>query len=271
MTGIVEAFPYSEREERRLALQSHLLSTLSGCFLRSAGIHQGMAVLDVGCATGGFTFLVASIVGEEGHVVALDRCNDALKAASERSSSLGLDNVEFVCADLHKASHVRRFDAIVGRFILAYVAAPEAAVRALVPLLHDGGVMAFQEWDHSRLPDAYPRIPQFDRLNEFVIRTLRAIGVRTQMAQPLRAALSAVSKTRPEIISYSYLTADVDGLLSYLLDTVWALEGPSRAFSAREFEEMTSGAFLEQLRTEASANQAILGLSPIVGAWTRIV
>ncbi len=41
--------------------------------LRDAGIAAGMRVLDVGCAHGDFTLVVARIVGERGAVTGLDR------------------------------------------------------------------------------------------------------------------------------------------------------------------------------------------------------
>ena len=47
-------------------------------FFTEAGISRGMRVLDVGCGSGDLSFFIASLVGQEGAVVGVDRDLSAL-------------------------------------------------------------------------------------------------------------------------------------------------------------------------------------------------
>ena len=269
MTPSAEPFIYSEHENKRLAIQSQLLSTISASFLKTAGITRGMRVLDVGCATGELTFLTASIIGKDGFVIGLDRCDEAIQTAAQQANRLGIKNVKFVTGDLLSPPEFGLYDAIVGRFIWAYIPEIERSIRTITALLRNGGLLAFLEWDHSRPPDVYPRIVSFDQFNDLVIRTLRDVGVQTEIVRSLYCALSAITTNHPEIISYTYLTGDFDLLFPYLTDTLRSVRSCANQELLQEFDKIASKEFLRHLRLEAIEKKAVLGLSPIIGAWTH--
>jgi hypothetical protein len=54
---------HSELEHRRLLIQASYVRPWTTRFLRSAGVSQGMSVLDIGSGLGDTSFIAAEIVG----------------------------------------------------------------------------------------------------------------------------------------------------------------------------------------------------------------
>jgi ubiquinone/menaquinone biosynthesis C-methylase UbiE len=67
--------------------------------LRAAGIEPGQQVLEVGCGPGFFTIPAAEIVGEGGHVYALDINPLAVERVRQKIEEKGLTNVQAILAD----------------------------------------------------------------------------------------------------------------------------------------------------------------------------
>ena len=67
--------------------------------LRAAGIEPGQQVLEVGCGPGFFTIPAAGIVGEGGHVYALDINPLAVERVRQKIEEKGLTNVKAILAD----------------------------------------------------------------------------------------------------------------------------------------------------------------------------
>jgi ubiquinone/menaquinone biosynthesis C-methylase UbiE len=67
--------------------------------LRAAGLGPGQEVLEVGCGPGFFTIPAAKIVGESGHVVALDVSALAIQAVERKIQGEAVANVEILLAD----------------------------------------------------------------------------------------------------------------------------------------------------------------------------
>jgi ubiquinone/menaquinone biosynthesis C-methylase UbiE len=62
--------------------------------LWAVGVRDGLTILDFGCGSGNYTLPAAELVGEKGIVYALDKDHWKLNNLMERSSSLGLKNIE---------------------------------------------------------------------------------------------------------------------------------------------------------------------------------
>ncbi len=122
----IYAMGFSERERERLIEQAAMYAEATRHLLLGAGIGPGQRVLDVGCGVGDVSLLAASIVGATGSVVGVDRDPQALEVARARAAAAGLDQMDFHQADLRDFCAEEPFDAIVGRFVLMYVADPTA-------------------------------------------------------------------------------------------------------------------------------------------------
>src|SRR5215472_5669609 len=143
MDDTAYAFGRSHAEYDRLIEQAELFRPLTQRMLLAAGVTRGMRVLDVGCGVGDVSFLVASLVGQNGSVVGIDLDGEALKLAEERRIASGIDNVEFRQSDA-SADCGRLFDAAVGRFVLMFMKDPTATLRQVAERVRAGGIIAFQ-------------------------------------------------------------------------------------------------------------------------------
>ena len=137
---------HDDVERRRLNTQALFMEPLTRRGLLAAGLRPGMRVLDVGAGFGDVTLLAASLVGSTGSVVGIEREDSAVAAATARAAAVGATNVRFVAGDIRDTLFDERFDAVVGRFVLMYLADPAEALEAAVGAVHHGGLVVFQEW-----------------------------------------------------------------------------------------------------------------------------
>ena len=72
---------HTEAELKRLATQARLIDPITRRFLVSAGITEGMRVLDVGSGAGDVAILLADLVGPKGEIVGTDPASIAIDAA----------------------------------------------------------------------------------------------------------------------------------------------------------------------------------------------
>src|SRR5262249_10346650 len=112
----------SDHETARLQRQAQLYGPLTRRVFIEAGVGSGMRVLDVGSGAGDVALLVAELVGPGGHVVGVDMDADILDVARSRVQVAGWTNVTFVSGDIRTAPLEGQFDAVVGRFVLPFVA-----------------------------------------------------------------------------------------------------------------------------------------------------
>ncbi|MCC6524306.1 MAG: class I SAM-dependent methyltransferase [Polyangiaceae bacterium] len=141
---------HSPEELQRLEHQGAFLRGATRAVLRSAGLQQGMRVLDFGCGVGDVSLLAREIVGPTGEVIGIDRSAQAVELASARAAAQGLTNVRFAeCEEpgVEAVAGGRPFDAVVGRLVLIHQRDPVATVRHLTSFVRPGGVVAFHEID----------------------------------------------------------------------------------------------------------------------------
>src|ERR1700753_1602246 len=103
---------YTDHERSRLVMQSLVQQPLLDGLLSRAGISTGMRVLDFGCGVGDVSFTAARLVGRTGNIIGGDRDREALAIARSRAREQGLDNIEFVCADIGEYQTTLPVDAV---------------------------------------------------------------------------------------------------------------------------------------------------------------
>ncbi|MGO9740447.1 MAG: methyltransferase domain-containing protein [Roseiarcus sp.] len=137
---------YGEREGERLEDQG---SALADLLHGGVSFAPGARVLEPGCGVGAQTLELARR-SPHAHFVAVDVSEASLARARTATRAAGLDNVEFLRADLFTAPFAAEsFDAAFVCFVLEHLADPDAALRALARLLKPGGRLVVIEGDHG--------------------------------------------------------------------------------------------------------------------------
>jgi ubiquinone/menaquinone biosynthesis C-methylase UbiE len=99
-----------------------------------------MNVLDLGCGVGDGSFLASRMVGPRGSVLGVDRASSSVAIARERFCGQESTNLQFDVAGLDAFDTTRRFDAVIGRFVLAHLPDPAPTLRRLRRFVRPGGI-----------------------------------------------------------------------------------------------------------------------------------
>lgn len=126
------------------------LGPLSERLVELAEVGTGDRVLDIATGIGEPAVTAARRVGPEGRVLATDIAPGMLEVGRERAAELGLDNVEFREADAEALELPgERFDAILCRNGLQFLADPGAALERIRAALVADGRLAAAVWARS--------------------------------------------------------------------------------------------------------------------------
>jgi ubiquinone/menaquinone biosynthesis C-methylase UbiE len=106
-----------------------------------------MSVLDVGSGLGDVALLAGKLVSPGGRVLGIERSMEGIAIAKQRAAAFPEIDVRFEVADLDAYEPQQTFDALVGRFVLAYLKEPSAALRRLAKSVRPGGIVAMVEFD----------------------------------------------------------------------------------------------------------------------------
>ena len=261
---------YSEVEARRLEQQAALYKELTEDVLRRAGLCAGMRVLDVGCGVGDVSLLAAELVGEKGSVLGIDRALTSVETARRRAKFHGVTHVTFKEADLATFESDQVFDALIGRFVLLYVPDPAGTLNRLARFVRPGGVVAFHEMDMSQAAQE-PESPLFKQARQWILVGFGAARAEVDMGTKLyrtyldaglsHPAMSAAARVQagPESHWYETIAQVVRSLLP-------VIERNAIATAA----EVDIDTLADRLQADALANESVVFMPRIVGAWTRI-
>ncbi|MCP4316047.1 MAG: class I SAM-dependent methyltransferase [Hyphomicrobiales bacterium] len=102
--------------------------------LRGAGIRAGQTVLEVGCGTGFFTLPAAGMLGENGHLIAMDPLSDFVDRVRAKVQEAGLNNVEIMRRDALKTGlEATSVDLVL---LFGVVPFPTLPLNRLLPEMH---------------------------------------------------------------------------------------------------------------------------------------
>jgi ubiquinone/menaquinone biosynthesis C-methylase UbiE len=112
--------------------------------IATAGLREGMRVLDVGAGCGDIALDAARTVGPSGRVVGVDVSRPMLARARERATAIS--NLDFVEHDAALFTADAPFDAIVSRFGVMFFDDPGAAFANIHRAIKPGGSLTFACW-----------------------------------------------------------------------------------------------------------------------------
>jgi SAM-dependent methyltransferase len=143
---------WSELAPTWLELQDDLeeVSELPGLMaMDRLQLGPGQRVVDLGCGGGRTTLELASRVRPGGKAVGVDITPELIADGRERAARLGVDNVDFVRADVQADDLGEAvFDAAFSRFGVMFFAEPIAAFANVRRALRPGGLLSFVCWQN---------------------------------------------------------------------------------------------------------------------------
>ena len=259
----------SERERRRLKMQSQALIPMSLRLLDGAGVGPGSRVLELGCGNGELTKLIAQRVGPSGQVVAIDRDPAQIDAAGQTLHAEGLGNVVLQVAEAEAFSPDRPFDAVIARYFLLYATDPEAMVAKAATWLRPAGAMGFLEMDFYRgvgsriwpLP-----LPETERAIGFIADAMLDAGVQPHLSARLPSLLSRYGEVEAELAAPLQMGAES---VELPLEAVRSVQATARRIGRADHADHDVDRLLQaELSRRDRHTVTIPPLS--VAAWVRL-
>ncbi|MEM9592407.1 MAG: methyltransferase [Pseudomonadota bacterium] len=232
------------REEKRLALMSHMLDPHTMFRLSELGVGQGWRCLEIGAGNGSLSQWLADRVGPAGHVVASDIDTRYLDA-------LEVPNLEVRALDVTKDGLGEDYDLVLVRDVLHHLPARDDVLLKLATTVKPGGVLFVQEPDfHPVLNTDNPAVRDFW---QGFLAWSATRGIDYFVGRKLAPALSAAGMT----------TIDVHG------ETILFQGGSAYArFWLLTFEELRDPILSSGLITKALWNETMaLFEDPAFWTW----
>jgi len=256
-------------EHHRLNRQGRLISRITRHFLEEIGLSTGMRVLDVGSGTGDVALLTARAVGPSGRVVCVDIDSAALEIAKKRADDDGLTNIVFHACDIRHYETPIAFNAVIGRCVLLHQADPLRVLEAAVKHVRSGGIIAFQEPWFSRA-FCSPEAPLFQEMLGWLHGTLRAGGFDGDIGVQLPRLYLAAGLPRPQLSFEMLVDSGAESeVYDFCTDTVRSLLPRMGELGICTAERVELNTLATRLRAEASALETVIGIMPLMSAWSK--
>ena len=261
---------YTEEELRRLRFQGRYWGEISLEVLQEAGIGAGMRVLDLGCGAGDFSLQAAELVGPSGSVLGIDRSPQAVQRAGRRAAALKVNHLRFQAADLEKIDLPLTFDALIGRFILMFLADPTGTLARMIGRLAPGGVVAFVETDLA-VARSIPAVPRVETALEWIRETFRRSGICPDLGPRLWRVFRDAGLEEPCLVVRQKLhPAPCREGVRWVSELVRSLVPEMERVGVASPEEVGIETLEEELHQELLNREATLCTPLVVGACSRV-
>jgi SAM-dependent methyltransferase len=220
---------------------------------------EGMRVLDVACGSGEPSISIAALLKGTGQVVGVDMAGAPLEVARERARKRGLDNVEYLQADVHALPFAdASFDRVTSRLGVMFFGDLAKALAELRRVLKPGGRVALLAWGAMEQPYFDTTIGTVRRVRPELevpgsARAMFKFGVPGTLAGRLREAGFGATEDRVRKLSW-----DWHGSPEEMWDYFRGVTVPFRAL-------------LEKVEGDAEVDQAVLAElgKRFDGEWVR--
>ena len=262
----------SESETERLIKQSQLYDDVTRRFFLRSGIAKGMKVLDVGSGAGDVALTLSEFVGAEGTVISVDLNADILETAKARAKEAGVTNIEFITGDTRTLELPNDFDAVVGRLVLMYMAAPADALKHLATHVRPGGIVAFQEVDFTPYTVVvHPDTPLMNDLIEWGRTVFERSGAHVDMGMELYKAFVDAGLPEPAL----HFEAPMGGPenwpgFGYLENSFRSFLPLLEAYEIATADEVDVDTLAERIQTEVASSKRPIMLPPHITAYATL-
>jgi SAM-dependent methyltransferase len=258
---------HADRELERLQAQARLLEPFTRQLFLEAGVEPGMRVLDVGSGAGDVAFVAAEIVGDRGEVVGTDRVAKALDVARQRAKDRSVDNVSFLEGDPTALNFDRPFDAVIGRYILAWQSDPGSMLTRLIPLARPGGILAFHEleWAAAR---SFPPVERWKECCQLAVDAMTAGGADLQVGMKLHSLFLRAGLPAPSM-RYTSLIGSTLEYVRFTTDIIATLLPDLEERGVVKRGEIDLDTLAEDVLAEITVSGSIVVGRSEIGAWAR--
>ena len=147
-----------QKGEKQLDGLDKIYGANSRTFLKDIGLQKGWIVADVGCGAGQLTCWIAEMVGESGHVFAIDSSPEQLELAKKRAKEKGLNNITYVEKSAYALEPIEKhFDLVYCRFLLHHLVDAKKALESMNRLVKSDGILAYEEQIAGNTGSCYPK------------------------------------------------------------------------------------------------------------------
>ena len=131
----------------RLKIQHRVFAPGTEMLLKMSAFRPDMRVLVIGSGCGDETIMIASLMDDDGHLVAVDKSIEQIEQARQAVKEASLEKkVTFINKTIEElTADDGQYDLILGRFVIPHLAEPKEAIIKLTALLKPGAVLASQE------------------------------------------------------------------------------------------------------------------------------
>lgn len=134
-------------------------------FLSKHDLKSGLSILDIGCGLGYMSQHLAEIVGDNGHITAIDNSENQIKAAKMRCPEHLKNRIDWIVADIYELEKLNiKFDMVYCRFVLHHIHKPRLALTQISQILKPDGIYIGIE-GVINYAYSYPEQPVWPQLN----------------------------------------------------------------------------------------------------------
>jgi ubiquinone/menaquinone biosynthesis C-methylase UbiE len=259
----------SDFERQRLIRQAQKLRPITQDAFLAAGIAPGMRVLDIGCGAGDVAMLAGELVGPSGHVLAIDRDPHNLAFARERAAAAGMLHLEFRESDITQFVSQEPFDALVGRYILLYIADRIATLAHLLRSVKKGGGIAFIEPDFTVPFRSEPKVPAFSQTSEWAREVMRRSGMNMDSGVALFRIFRALGLADIQMDSRQWVGGSGSDILPLFTAVLRSLSPAIIERGIATAEEIAIDSLEERLADEIRSTGGIVFSYNNIAAWAR--
>ena len=259
-------------ETTRLIEQARIYGESTRFLCERAGISEGMRVLEIGSGAGDVALMLAEFVGTSGQVVGVDINPNILETARQRAAAAKIRNIEFIAADARELTFHRKFDALVGRFVLMYMAKPQKAFSKLITHLKPDGIVAFQEPEYTLYPALFhPDTPLINQLIRWILAVFEHSGAYLNMGIGLYSTFIQAGLPAPQIHLHSPIGAAEDWVGYRYMETIFQSLLPLiEEYGIATAEQVGVETLADRIRQEVLASKRPFFLPLHVTAHTHL-
>lgn len=264
---------HTDNELRRLDIQGDLYRDITRRAFVLGGIEKGMRVLDIGCGTGDVSVTAASVTGDTGTVLGIDRGEAGVVAAREKATRQGLQNLTFEQHEVADFRAVEPFDAVVARFVLMHQTDPAAMLRSVLGNVRRGGVVVMIESHMELLASgghSEPHSPLYDEIVRWKCEVVGGAGADLHAGGRLRATFLDAGLSEPELRVESRFEGGPDSpYYEYVAQSVRSMLPEAERLGIGRFSATDADELSDRLRDEVVASRGSLLVWPVVVASAR--